>query len=469
MNIRNYLCPLLPLAVLLVAGCAAPDWQSQLATNHCDPVIHELDGVGSTRAQAMNNAVASAITIELGAIVSSEMVLEHGELVVYRQGQVYRGMVDSAFAIGEPQKIAGSDQISLLTRVTVCRNTIPPNQQTRPSSIAVTGRMAARTQAMLDASDTRNEALVHRQSSFKDSVSTLLDPFTGPDLHRLEVISSNPTDVFTNNASINRPKERADQPHRVKRIGFRVLARVSLEPQVRSQLEQLLDQIAIGHHTPRIFGLGYQRILRKHGFAFVDQRIEQRSNTAIHPSDFQQKPWETSNRSEDLWLAYDTSRDLQILDFTIIKGLIETRPDDAIVLRQHVASAIASFVERGLTLVGRSEQGQPIVQIPLFDNNDGNRARLKKVTLYPESAHGRRHDTNAATFEWLDSVEQTWLARQTTPLRLLTSGSMKESVPALRRGASYLEIDLSVPRDSSIQIDHFTLESGTTAMRQVRR
>ena len=280
-----------------------------------------------------------------------------------------------------------------------------------------------------------------------------MNPVTGLEVHRAQVLSSKHTGVFTaapsygeslvNSRSVAQTGSNYGNEH----LGFQVVARVSIHPEVRSNLEQLLGSIAMEYHTPSLFGVGHKKMMRKRGFAFVDQRLEQLSNPDLHPSDLSRPPRQGDN----------VSPQLHINDITIIKGLIETRPDDADVLSQHVSDAIESFAER-LTLVGRTKNDKPIVEIPLFTGNSNSDVRIKRMALYPESANGRRHNTNGAIFKSPDKAERAWIGGQVTPLRLLRSAHSNESIPALKRGASYLEIDLTVARKASTSIDGFTLE-----------
>lgn len=270
---------------------------------------------------------------------------------------------------------------------------------------------------------------------------------TGFDVHLAQVISYTHTGVFTAVPSYSKSLVQANRNQRIEHVGFKVVARVSIHPEVRSNLEQLLGSIAMEYHTPGVFGAGHKRMLRKKGFAFVDQRLEQLSNPDLHYSDRTRAPLQTNG----------VSPQLHINDITIIKGLIETRPDDADVLGQQVSDAIASFAER-LTLVGRTEDDMPIVEIPLFTGENSSDVRIERIALYPESAKGRRNDSNGAIFQSPNIAERAWIGRQVTPLRLLRSAHSHEPIPALRRGASYLEINLNVARETSRGIDGFTLE-----------
>ena len=436
-------------AAMLATGCATPDRQPLRSSNTCDKVVQELDGFGNTREQALDDAIASAVKFEFGASVSSEMVLEGNELVVNRQSEVYRGLVDSAIAIGLPNGEEGSDGITLPVRVTLCRNNVLPNQRTTPSSIVTDGQMTARTQAMLDVSDTQANAGVKRKKEFANYVSSLLSPVTGRSLHVAQVTSYNATNVIATAYYSDTPIGQSSNLRQSKSVSFSVKARVSLEPEVRENLEQLLDTVAMRYHTPHLFGLGYKGILQKHGFAFVDQRLEQHSNPALHRSD----------RYQTSWLDSKISQQARINDITIIRGLFETRADDAKVLAQNVSDAIGFFVQNGLTLVGWSEQQTRIVEIPLFENTGNNAPRVERMALYPESADSRRQESNGAIFERPRSIDKAWIARQITPLKLLPGKYTNTPIPALRRGAIELEIDVVIARNASTRINRFTLES----------
>ena len=435
-------------AAILATGCSTPDRQRPRSSSSCDRVVQELDGFGNTREQALNDAISSAVKFEFGANVSSEMVLEGNKLVVNRQSEVYRGLVDSAIATGLPKEEAGSGTVTLPVRVTLCRNNVLPNQRTTPSSIVMDGQMTARTQAMLDASDTQGNASVKRKKEFANYVSSLLTPATGQSLHVAQVTSYKATNVIASAYYGDVENDQESILRQQKSVGFNVKARVSLQPEVRENLEHLLDTVAIRYHTPRVFGIGYKGILHKRGFAFVDQRLEQYSNPALHPSD----------RYQTSLANGATLQQLRINDITIIRSLIETRSDDARVLAQKVSDAIELFVDNGLTLVGWSEQQTRIVEIPLFKNATNRTTRVDSIALYPESDSGKRQNSNAVHFKKPGSAERAWLARQVTPLKILQSELTNGPVPALRRGAVELEIDVVIARNASTRINRFTLE-----------
>ena len=435
------------LIALLATGCAATPWQGDLTASECDQVEQELYGFGTTRQEALNDAIHTAITNEFGAFVSSELVLEGSELIVNRRGQATRGMVDSAIAIGKPETVADSSEIKLLTRVTLCRNTIRPRSQTPPSAIPADRQMHVRTQAMLDVSDSQNSALLNRRADFQASVSALLNPVAGPALHRAEVTSYQSTNVIPATHH-NRSTARRNDDYLNTRVSFEIIARVFIEPETRLRLEQILNDVALDTHTLRFFGAGYTALLQRQGFATFDQRLEQASNPALHPSDHHG----VSQARNSL------SPEIQATDITILRGLAETRSDDAEILRHQVAAAIQSFYERGLSIVGWSAEDRPVLKIPLFQSITGSHGRIEKIALYPESSKGRINRSNGAVFQWPTQPEQTWLALQATPLRLLQSEHARGSIPALRRGGSQLEIVLSVNRAVSTRVTRFTLE-----------
>ena len=433
---------------LAMSGCVTNSWHSRIAENDCDPVVYELDGFGKNRGEALNDAANSAIAQEFGAYLTSEVVLEGDELIVNRQGQATRGTLDSAIAISAPV-VATDGSVTLRTRVTLCRNSIQPDARTRPPQLNANGDLLARTQARIDL--TRSQTSAHRQKTkeFHRALAALLNPATGPQLHEARVISNDSTHVSSLPRRNSQTGSRRDGA-RHESVVFEVAVGIDLDPQVRKALEQQLDNVSVGYHSSSRFVNSFKQLNNNPGLAIIDRRFEHLDNKALHPSDRQyvsSKP-RTGGSTDN------------IVDVTVLKGIIETTTEDATFLNKQVNAAVEAFYENGLSLIALSRVKQTIIEVPLFDSGSYMTARINKIALYPQNHKGKIRRANGVVFDSPTLNEKRWLSRRVSPLTMLAAQKKNgKRYPALNRGGIRLEISLSIPGELATQISQFKVRA----------
>lgn len=429
---------------LTISGCASNPWHNGLTENDCDPVVYELDGFGKTRGEALSDAANSAMAQEFGAYLTSEMVLEGGKLAVNRQGQATRGTLDSAIAIRE-QTRESDGSVRLLTRVTLCKSSIRPDARTGQPELNADGDMLERTQARVDLSRSQSSAHMQKTQDFNRAFAALLNPATGPQLHQARVIRNDSTDVSSPPRRNRQTRAGMNEALR-ESVVFEVTVGIDLDPQVRKALEQQLDNIAVGYHSSSRFVNTFKQLNQNPGLAIIDKRFEHLANNALHPSDRQYVSLKAhSGRPTD-----------DVVNVTILKGIIKTTQEDAIYINKQVGTAVEAFYKNGLSLIGLSKDSRTVLEVPLFEGVNSSVAQVRRIALYPETHEGAIHRANGAVFDAPDLNEQKWLSRRASPLTMLYAqrGSTKK-YPALSRGGNRLEIRLSVPSDLATQISHF--------------